>query len=187
MSTESGGNTENGLAVVCVVGVVIYLACKLKNWSTFEQEESGDEEEKMPLFNYDLTNPSLDFVSAPVIEQNLVDHTFPIPGRAPSPIYFVPKRTPSPHMLTFQEMLNCGRVNSGDFLDRLTIASDHEVSALDWLLKENDINKKLSRSSTPGKRGVRRVRDSIARIGRVVGHTLRISRLPYPSTWAQEI
>ena len=30
MSTESGGNTENGLAVVCVVGVVIYLACKLK-------------------------------------------------------------------------------------------------------------------------------------------------------------
>ena len=162
MSDSSG---DNGFAVICLFGVVIYAVCKLKQW--FPDKKARDE--KLPLFYYDLT----DFTTPPIINEGLVDHTFPIPTPTPPPIavynlfmdksrsaddllnatFGIRKRPNSPHMLTFQEMIEGNsigsRVGSGDFLDRLSVGTDHEVAPLDWLLKENNIYKEVPRSPTP--------------------------------------
>ncbi len=156
-TTEISSRGENGFAAFCLAGAIVYVVCKLKTWLPSEQEDE-EREEKLTLC--DLSDPAVDFMSTPIIHEGLFDHTRPLSPRSASPltIYNVflgqPNhfRPASPDMPTFHEMINGGgrRVGSGDFLDRLSVGTDHEIPAFDRLLKENNIHNEVPRSATPG-------------------------------------
>ena len=137
MGTEIEATSDNGLAVIFLCGAFIYMACKMTTWKSFPTDDDEDED-KLGVFSYDLTNPCVDFMSTTAINEHFVDHTFPIPARIPTPptvaVYnvfltddFSGLRRPDSGMMTFREMLE----SRTDLGDRLPVPADHQVGAID--------------------------------------------------------